>query len=125
MNILSRFFRKLLKLKPKEYILCSAIWYDDKVRYEYTPINIKSGMVFSGYRHSCIYESMKSHYASLFTFHKRWGNMEAVEGFLTSYNRFVERTEGATIAYKAGQVGKDVSYLFSEDLYSKEKGYFI
>lgn len=43
---------------------------------------------------------------------------ESIQGFLTNYNRFVDRIEGAEIAWKAGQLqGKLDREMFSEDLY--------
>ena len=44
---------------------------------------------------------------------------DEVQGFLTSKNRFVDRTEGAAIALKSGQITalKYGNLLYSEDLY--------
>lgn len=56
------------------------------------------------------------------------------QGFFTNLGRYVDRKEAARIAFEAGQVDKNLMYLFSEDLWSPEengqfqydsvKGYF-
>lgn len=42
---------------------------------------------------------------------------EAIEGFLTSKDRFVDRKEGGEIAFAANQIPEPTDCLFSEDLY--------
>jgi hypothetical protein len=42
---------------------------------------------------------------------------EEIQGFLTNKNRFVDREEGAKIAFTAKQVNEPLKQLFSEDLY--------
>jgi hypothetical protein len=42
---------------------------------------------------------------------------ENIQGFLTSFNRFVDRKEGAEIAFNNGQINEKVKNLYSEDLY--------
>lgn len=42
---------------------------------------------------------------------------EHEHGFVTSLGRFVDRTEGAKIAYAAGQISRDNGFLVSEDLW--------
>lgn len=42
---------------------------------------------------------------------------KTVQGFLTSCNRFVNREEGARIAFAAGQTQEPKTELYSEDLY--------
>lgn len=44
-------------------------------------------------------------------------NERAVQGFLTSDDRFVDRKDGGQIAFDAGQTAKLTECLFSEDLY--------
>lgn len=97
-----------------EYIACSAIWYKDAPIHTNRPINVDMGTVVCGHRHGhCI-----STYVALSG--KRSVTTEAgeyVQGFLTSTNRFVDRKEGALIAFAAGQTDKNCETLFSEDLY--------
>lgn len=44
------------------------------------------------------------------------------QGFFTSFGRYVDRKEAATIAVKAGQVRPLIGVLFSEDLWSESIG---
>lgn len=103
-------------MKAKEYILCSAIWFDDGNKYLFQPINIKSGLVFCGHRHGCIFQQIGGSVAErqkLFIFEKE-------QGFLTNTNRFVDRKEGWSIAKNADQiiaVSGGEGTLYSEDLY--------
>lgn len=96
----------------KEYILCAATHYQDKVEHEHQPYNIKTGYVVCGWRHdncfvigqmiTCI------HYIK-------------TQGFITNFGRFVDRQEAYDIAFKADQLlDKTPSKsrtLLSEDLY--------
>ena len=45
--------------------------------------------------------------------HERKNSMR----FVTDKNRFVDRNEGAEIAFKAAQIDKHRNLLYSEDLY--------
>lgn len=95
--------------KP-EYIICAAIHFDDGINYLHQPNNIETGLVMCGRRH-----------------HNIWYNWAQVsqgktkrkdtQGFVTSKDRFVNRKEGAAIAFAAGQISKPNDCLFSEDLY--------
>ena len=132
-----------LLFEPVEYILCSAIHYDNGLHYKYQDVyGVKTGFVLSGYRHPNIlsvlptnpyflkgmfedgdkesiqkYEELKVKYG--------WQEdsltrCETVQGFLTSTGRFVNRQEARDIAIKAGQVDESAGWngdLFSEDLY--------
>ena len=99
----------------KEYILCAAIHYKNNDHYSNQPRNIENGYVVCGYRHDrCI--------TMIIRLEKDFDSSLMVQGFLTSYNRFVSRQEGYKIACESGQVKKkehssEVSYLTSEDLY--------
>lgn len=101
-------------------ILCAAIWYKElpliipdvlKIR-GFAPYNIDEGIVFCGWRHpNCIYQKVAV------TGLKDSESGENVQGFLTSDNRFVDREEGAIIAYESGQIKEQKKRLHSEDLY--------
>ena len=100
-----------------ERIQCSAIWIDNGNKYPNQPVNIITGFVVCGLRHhncfatlSLIWNTDLERVAIL---------RNAVQGFLTSYNRFVDRREGRIIAYDAHQIGEDIigSELTSEDLW--------
>ncbi|MCK9543679.1 MAG: hypothetical protein M0R03_16795 [Novosphingobium sp.] len=91
------------------YILCSAIWVDDKKDYAHQPKNIPSGFAVCGQRHcNC--------FAILQLIGIPYKN-RCIQGFLTSDTRFVDRIEGAKIAFNANQTEEDYGYLQSEDLY--------
>lgn len=94
----------------KEYILCAAIHYDDGGKYPHQPKNIETGMVFCGRRHhNCFPQLAKS-------FPDRDKN-KVSQGFITSHDRYVNRIEGAQIAFNVKQTEKLEDILFSEDLY--------
>lgn len=111
--------------KQQEIVLCAAIWYkklegvkerdaEDKsiMRVQRLPINCEEGMVFCGHRHLQAMRTMNS--ITGLTDHEAG---ESVQGFLTNYNRFVDRKEGGEIAWAAGQTDSLKTYMFSEDLY--------
>lgn len=91
-----------------EDIRCAAIWFNDGASWKHQPNNIDSGYVICGLRHHNCFAVR----AAL-----GLGKIAHVQGFLTNKNRFVDRVEGASIAYKAGQVSTEIKELFSEDLY--------
>lgn len=117
------------KPQPKgynEFILCAAIHYKNNVIYDAQPTNIESGMIICGRRHhNCIIQA-----SNIF------GNQydktligPKGQGFLTSWDRYVDRKEGYKIAKAAGQIwhnlieNKPDTILTSEDLYMKPKEY--
>ena len=85
-----------------EYILCAAIWYKDlKLKKIFDanvlPVNCDRGIVFCGYMHAqCLYTMCS------ITGLRQCEAGEEVQGFLTSHNRFVDRTEAAEIHKKNG-----------------------
>ena len=100
----------------EEYILCSAIHFDDKVNREGQPSGIESGYVVCGHRHhNCfaIAFALKGDTSCL--------QNEKEQGFITNTNRFVDRQEARKIAFDAGQLAGRVVQnnhtLYSEDLY--------
>lgn len=105
----------------KEYILCSAIWYKElplkKDIPQVLPKNCNKGIVISGHRHGqcmwvmCCLTGLRSVKCA------EDGVGEHIQGFLTNTNRFVDREEGAKIAFSAGQIKKEIKTLYSEDLY--------
>lgn len=99
-----------------EKILCAAIWFDDGKTHAHQPVNIETGVVLCGYRHSCIF----SQTMMLVRERKEFGMEERAQGFLTDQNRFVDRYEAAIIATEAKQLKAPltkVEKLHSEDLY--------
>lgn len=95
----------------EEYILCSAIWYQDDESYVHQPKNIEYGFVVCGRRHHNIINTLGQKF--LFKTQKN----RSVQGFLTNTDRFVDRKEAAKIAYKYGQISAPKKELYSEDIY--------
>jgi len=109
--------KKFLGIKPREYILCAAIWYNDGKEYVHQPKNIHKGIVIAGRRHhNC--------FITLYIL-KGKGNYDAnliEQGFITSFDRYVSRSLAYCIAKKAGQlfsglIHDDNPILISEELY--------
>ena len=95
-----------------QYIICAAIWFKDGNKYSHQPKNVDSGLVICGRRHhNC--------YLTAFELNggKKIEGCEAIQGFLTSDNRFIYRKEAGQIAFNAGQISELTDRLFSEDLY--------
>jgi hypothetical protein len=103
-------------MEESERVLCSAVWYKDLPTPIYRPTNIDRGIVFSGHRHPhCVHQMVAM------TGKRQAEVGEYEQGYLTSFNRFVNREEAAKIVLANGQV-KKMQYgggkrLFSEDLY--------
>lgn len=101
-----------------EWILCSAIHYDDgEINIRRTCKNYpKTGIVICGYRHPDIIGILPTN-NSLRNDGKEY---KCTQGFITSEGRFVNREEAYLIAKKADQLLNDFegkSKLFSEDIY--------
>src|SRR6478735_5768362 len=108
----------------KEYIICSANYYNDNKVHVHNPVNIEIGFVVCGRRHhNCInIFSMIVGFPYSEEAHKI-KNTE-IEGFLTNTNRFVDRIEAYDIAFKADQIiipnkgySENNIRLYSEDIY--------
>lgn len=99
-----------------ERILCAAIHWNDGEKYLYQPKNVPSGLVVCGLRHHNCFHTLSLIKKHITEREARLRTM-AVQGFLTSHDRFVDRREAAEIAVTAGQAKGDPSPLFSEDLY--------
>ena len=97
-------------MKKVEYLLCAALWYNDDKKYEHQPNNIESGVVFCGRRHHNCFILLSLAFPDK-------NKKEVSQGFLTSFDRYVDRKEGAEIALKSGQIIDATNCLFSEDLY--------
>lgn len=113
-----------------ERILCAAIHWDDGKEYVHQPFNVTTGYVFCGFRHGNCFSpaivlgvfrkrlrTLWRHPAYPRNWHK---SRKEAQGFLTSYNRFVDRHEAWKIAEREGQITNKPTHkgiLFSEDLY--------
>jgi len=96
-----------------EYVMCAANYYDDGCDYLYQPYNIDKGFIIGGWRHPCCGLSYLG--ASKET--KHWDN--CIQGFLTTKNRFLTRTEALVLVKENGQLTKPLigGILTSEDLW--------
>jgi hypothetical protein len=94
----------------QEYLMCSAIHYQDKGMYSHQPKNIKSGFVVCGRRHhNCL---------ATVGLLKGKTSIETVQGFLTNEDNFVDREEAARIAKNNGILSfVSKNTLTSEDLW--------
>lgn len=135
--------KELATDSDNEYIICSAIHYDNGLKYQFhDTYGIDTGFVLAGYRHPhiCSVLPINPYYIEML-FHKKdeeaiqkydelkvkYGWQEegltrchTVQGFLTNKGRFVDRKEAWRIARSAGQIDDNGGYnseLFSEDLY--------
>jgi hypothetical protein len=99
--------------KP-EYILCAAVWFNDGIKHEHQPNNIKSGYVVCGQRHHNCFNTL-----SIITDKnlKEMNFGKCILGFLTSKNIFLNREKSGILAFKIKQINKPTKCLFSEDLY--------
>lgn len=101
-------------ITDKQYIICAAIHVNNDKTYQQQPKNITSGYVVCGRRHCN---------AIITNFLIEAGIVENIDktiieqGFMTSDDLFVSRKEAAKIAYKAGQIEREVKTLISEELY--------
>ena len=99
----------------EEIILCAAIWFRDLPRLKdnpHHPINTNHGIVFCGHRHGHIIAQLN---CLLGKSQHELG--ESIQGFLTSKNRFIDRSEAAELFIKNGGKPDFETRLFSEDLY--------
>ncbi len=117
----------------EEYIICSAVHYDDGIIYQEQPTNIKTGIVVAGRRHNNCFYLLKQ--MSLYDETKVTKD-NTTAGFLTNFDRFLNRKDAFVLAEKneqllipelhhktesdilfLGKFGGHESILTSEDLY--------
>jgi hypothetical protein len=96
-----------------EYVMCAANYYNDEHDHMFQPYNIDKGFVVCGWRHpNCgmTYIAMNSNA-------KRWD--DCIQGFLTTKNRFLTRSEALELVLSTGQLTKPIigGELTSEDLW--------
>lgn len=108
-------------MNKTEYILCAAIWYKDirlvKIIEGVLPKNCDVGLVVLGHRHGQCMWTIGSLTGLRSVTNGEYSVGEYVQGFLTNTNRFVDRKEGAEIAFNANQIKEQKKTLYSEDLY--------
>ena len=113
----------------KEYILCAAIWINDKQVHSQQPTNIDIGFVICGRRHNNCYQVIKDLKGDINTYIKSLNltknDYKNQHGFITSTDRYVNRREGWDIAKDNNQILYGLSnieveedkILISENLY--------
>lgn len=96
-----------------EYVMCAANWIDDGKHYTHKPFNISTGLVFCGWRHGSIFEQTEKQFP-----HWAFG-IHTIQGFLTTKNRFLNRTDALELVKRTGQLTNPLigSELTSEDLW--------
>lgn len=102
-------------MQVPEYIMCSAIRFDDKKNHNEAALDGRTGYIVCGRRHHNCF-----HLSAIIDPKRRYLKKEKEQGFLTSRNRFVNRHEAGKIAFDAGQISEPVTSplgLFSEDLW--------
>ncbi len=98
-----------IRKTDQEYIICAAIHFADGGHHEHQPKNITHGVVVCGRRHHNCFMTLN------IIENKKFKEIE--QGFLTSKDRFVTRSEAGIIAFNCGQTSEIRKMLFSEDLY--------
>lgn len=117
----------------EEYIICSAVHFDNGIVYQEQPSNIKTGIVVAGRRHNNCFYSLKQ--MGLYG-DSKVTKENTIAGFITNYDRFLNRKEAFVLAKKNNQLlmpelhhktdsdimfsdkfGEHESILTSEDLY--------
>ena len=96
-----------------EYVMCAANWVNDEKQYAMQPFNCESGRVFCGWRHPCIFQQYRERYPQ-----ETFGKSET-QGFLTTKNRFLTRSEALVLVRENGQLKQPLigGMLTSEDLW--------
>ena len=85
--------------------------YKNEKVYPHSVKNIESGLVVYGLRHCNCFQILAIIYP------EREYLKNYITGFLTSANRFVDRVEGAKIAFERKQIFEEKNELYSEDIY--------
>lgn len=96
----------------REWIVCSATWFDDGKMHQGQPHNITTGKVYCGINHAHIFSLIGGTVRS----RRQSGIKAEIQGFITNENRFVTRHEAGFIAYHAGQTRGQMRTLYSEHL---------
>lgn len=122
----------MLKDFKQEYIICSAIYYNDGLIHLHQPANIKTGFVVCGRRHHNCYKTVAAIVGLDEVIKRRLAAFEPMrddQGFLTNFDRYVNRKEAMKIAQAAGQLLNPALHedaeneLTSEDLFLDKELY--
>lgn len=92
----------------KEFIICAAIKL------------VATGKIYYGHRHPHCIEAMNGELSWTMN-RQEIGKVEKIQGFVTNLGRFVNRSEGLSIAIQSEQLALladlNKKELYSEDLY--------
>lgn len=102
----------LQKSRKNEYIICAAVYYKNDQERGCDSDDKKTGFPVCGRRHSDCYIVLFKIVPS-----ENVNKGNAVEGFMTSTGRFVNRKEAVKIAFDVKQIKEQADILISEDLY--------
>lgn len=111
-----------------ERVMCSAIWYKDESKLKLddleglrlrgmSPYNTDHGIVLMGWRHACIIQQFYTLTGLRTVTNGYKSSGEFVQGFLSSRNRFLTRSQAGAMAFLTGQTDILHKSLTSEDLY--------
>lgn len=101
-----------MRFKGKEYLLCSAIHYDDGNTYKHQPKNIDSGIVICGRRHHNCFLTLSALLGDKYDV-----KLVHSQGFVTNKDRYLERKKAAQLAFECEQIPNKQKTIFSEDLW--------
>ena len=126
----------------KEYIACSAIHNDNKIRYPFhNSYGVETGFVLCGFRHPHIVQILPTNeFVDKYDSKAIWldvgveknsfdtngepirERIKITQGFMTNLGRFVGREEAAKVALECGQITELISEpnLYSEDIFPKQ-----
>ena len=112
----NHFESKVKSLDSQDFV--EAVWIRNNMQVVCQPPNIKQGFVLGSTNNTALKHIILHILLSMF------GQVKSqhiffceTQGFITSAGKFVNRTEAAKIAFKAGQIGKLVDELYSEMIY--------
>lgn len=97
----------------QEYVLCASIHIQDEMIHLHQPKNIETGYVVTGHRHCNCFQVLSITKTD-------WKKYQITQGFLTSKNRFIGRSEAYDLSLKTKQAQEETSdsaILTSEDIY--------
>ena len=96
-----------------ERVMCAANYHNDGIDYAHQPFNIDKGFIIAGWRRGNVGAS----YLAANKEAKNWHG--AIQGFLTTKNRFLTRAEALELVRETGQLTKPLlgGQLTSEDLW--------
>jgi hypothetical protein len=96
-----------------EYVMCAANYYNNGQDHLYQPYNIDKGFIVAGWRHPCCGQSYMAANPTALV----WD--DCIQGFLTTKNRFLNRSEALELVLETKQLTKPLlgGVLTSEDLW--------